>query len=460
MIEFAAQAMTSGEATSPSLAYPSWRAWYAQAVLQAQILVAGIEMSIVTLLVQPIETAFRISDVQFATITATALSIGVTIGYYPAGVLADTFRRRDVMAIGCVLWTLAAIVVIRANSQEVFFIGRLLAGIGIALTQPATFSLLSDAFPRERRAFAIGAYTVGLALGNGVGLASCGALAQWAERNGALRIGFFTFSPWQQCFVAIAMFGALVVLLVMTIREPSRNDRSTVARSTVRSSLAFFLTYIRRHWLLWILMLSGSQIGAAISFALATWAPAFAQRNYGLTGVAPIALLGTFTAAGTLVGSLCGMIVAQRSVNTGKPFALPRTLIAAQAICCFFSFVFPFMPSWLLANVAMAGLQAATMVQSTLSLIAVQETVPNEARGQINSLFGLVVLVPQILGATLVAALASGKFAAQGGLAPAFLVVGAATGFFGLAAFILALRPYQRAWTEMRTLKRVPSETS
>jgi MFS family permease len=431
--------------TPPADSYGVVRAWYALVVFMIVLAVEAIDISIVTLLVHPIETAFRINDIGFAAITAIPVAVGISVAYYPSGLLADTIPRRYVLASGVTIWTLSAFVAARADSGTMLFFARLLAGIGTGIAAPSMLSMLTDAFSHTRRALALSLYSAGATVGGGAAITACAALAEMTRRNGPFQLIGIVLSPWQQCFVAVAAMGISVAILVLTLREPPRGERATLAKSSFISSLSLFGKYIQQHGVLWVLLLIG-YAGAETSLSgINAWAPTFGTRHYGITGVAPIALLGTFRTAGSLVATLLAGLLVQLSINHGKPRMLPRLLIAASVISCVFAVSFPFMPSWLLAVACIACVTAASQSIAIFLLVGIQETTSNEVRGQLLGLFGITSFIPNTVGAAVVAFFASSVFGRADGLGPALALVGGMAGLLAMLAFSFAGRPYEQA---------------
>lgn len=353
--------------TAPSDSHNVVQAWYALIVFQIQLFAVGVDIAIVTLLVHPIETALRVNDVGFAAITATPVAIGIALGGYPSGVLADTFRRRRMIALGSVLWTIAALIAARADSAPIFFLARLLAGIGTIVPGPAIFSMLTDAFPRKQRAFAISFYSATAAIGGGVGLALCGVLVDTTQRRGTLHVGSLVVLPWQQCFIAVAAMGLVILALVLTVVEPPRMQKAeAVHTANLTATLRIFVNYLHRHWLLWVLLIIGNVVSVTSLVSVGTWGPAFGLRHYGAVGASSIALLGALTAGGSLFGSITGGLLAQYGINRGNPLLLPRMLVTMAALTTVFAFGFPYMPSWLFASIGIAGLFAMASAEGFL----------------------------------------------------------------------------------------------
>lgn len=93
-----------------------------------------------------------------------------------AGSVGDRFGRRRWMAVGLVIFGAASAGAALATSSVFLIAMRGLHGLGAAFVLPATLSIITDVFPREERAKAIGIWTGVGALGIGVGPALGGYL--------------------------------------------------------------------------------------------------------------------------------------------------------------------------------------------------------------------------------------------------------------------------------------------
>lgn len=99
----------------------------------------------------------------------------------PAGIAADRFGRRTVLAIGLVVFAGANILSGFAADPATFIAWRAVAGAGAAAVFPVTLSALVDAYPAERRAFAIGVWSAVSAAGAVLGTLVAGVLLEVQE---------------------------------------------------------------------------------------------------------------------------------------------------------------------------------------------------------------------------------------------------------------------------------------
>src|SRR5580658_1823511 len=182
---------------------PSRAHWYTLFVVLVYEFACGVDIAQVSLLVKPIEETYHIGDTAFAAIAVSSLALGRMPLYYLGGILADTYRRRNIMLLSGVLWTLAAFsVLFAAHHASQLFAARFLSGIALSIGGASIFHIILDSFSRDRRTFAVSLFGVGVALGIGLGLALCGGIVRLADQIGALTLPFAGLvQPWQLCFV-------------------------------------------------------------------------------------------------------------------------------------------------------------------------------------------------------------------------------------------------------------------
>lgn len=75
------------------------------------------------------------------------------------GVLGDHFGRRRVFALGAAIFTVASLACAVAPGITTLIVARAVQGLGAALLVPGSLSLISSAYPKERRGAAIGTWS-------------------------------------------------------------------------------------------------------------------------------------------------------------------------------------------------------------------------------------------------------------------------------------------------------------
>jgi MFS family permease len=72
------------------------------------------------------------------------------------GKLADLLRRRLIFIAGLAIFTVSSLVCDLASSADMLIGARVVQGVGSALMNPATLSIITATFPRRERGMALG----------------------------------------------------------------------------------------------------------------------------------------------------------------------------------------------------------------------------------------------------------------------------------------------------------------
>ncbi|WP_247827374.1 MFS transporter [Arthrobacter antioxidans] len=126
-----------------------------------------------------------------------------------AGIAADRVGRRTILVTGLLIFGLACVASAFSPDPTWFIALRALSGVGAAAVFPVTLSALVDAYPEERRTFAIGVWS---------GVSSAGAVA------GTIVAGALLEAFWWGSVQLLFGFVALVIIVpVMVLVAQSRN---------------------------------------------------------------------------------------------------------------------------------------------------------------------------------------------------------------------------------------------
>jgi EmrB/QacA subfamily drug resistance transporter len=112
-------------------------------------------------------------------VTGYALSFAALM--MTGGKLADFFGRRAIFVAGLVLFSLSSLFCGLADSGETLIAWRLVQGIGAALMNPATLSIISATFPPQQRGMAIGIWAGVSAMALAIGPLVGGLLTQHGD---------------------------------------------------------------------------------------------------------------------------------------------------------------------------------------------------------------------------------------------------------------------------------------
>jgi MFS family permease len=154
-----------------------------------------------------IKKDWQLSDRQLGELGTAFILLYAVIGL-PLGRMADLWRRKIILALGCGLWSLMTFGSGFATGYWSMFAMRLGVGVGEASCAPAANSLIGDLVPAERRARALSVFMLGLPVGLALSSFLSGSLAQ---RHG-----------WQWAFFVAGTPGFFLAIAALFIVEPAR----------------------------------------------------------------------------------------------------------------------------------------------------------------------------------------------------------------------------------------------
>jgi FSR family fosmidomycin resistance protein-like MFS transporter len=223
-------------------------------------------------------------------------SIGASLAYFPAGVLADRTRLQGRLLLGT-FWWVALGYLLASTAPSFWSLAILLAigGMGDAAWHPIATGILVRQMPKQRGQ-ALGVHAVGGTL---------------AEVLSPLLVGFLlAFLDWrvvlQISVIPAALMG--IAFLFIARRIPSRHASTAISRA----DLSAFITQWRSRTGLFLI--AGIATYNMALIALMTMSPLFMQRELGFNS----AQTGMAFAAAMLMGSIGQPIVGRLSDRRGR----------------------------------------------------------------------------------------------------------------------------------------------
>lgn len=210
-------------------------AWYALFVLVIVYIVNFIDRQILSILVGDIKRDLNVTDAQIGFLYGTAFAVFYALFGIPLGRLADSWYRGRLMAMGLALWSSMTAASGFATTFGMLAAARIGVGIGEASASPAAYSMISDSFPKERRATALSIYSSGLYIGGALSLPIGGlVVARWNAAYPDQTLAPLGLAGWQAAFLAVGLPGLLLALWVLTLREPQRGASDGMPQPVVR----------------------------------------------------------------------------------------------------------------------------------------------------------------------------------------------------------------------------------
>jgi MFS family permease len=183
-----------------------------------------IDRQIIGILSPFIKADLGLDDAQLGWLKGIYFALLYTILGIPIAWLADRYSRVNIIAISLTLWSGFTAVSGLANNFTQLAIARIGVGIGEAGGSPPSHSIISDLFPKEKRAAALAIYSLGIPFGI--------MLAFFASafflKGGA--------ADWRIVMVAVGLPGVvLAILLKLTVNEPTRSGNMQTASAQGKS---------------------------------------------------------------------------------------------------------------------------------------------------------------------------------------------------------------------------------
>jgi MFS family permease len=439
--------------TSPSAAQPppepAWPrifyAWYVVCLLTAIYALAILDRVSLALLIQPLQQAFKINDMQFGLLQGMAFSIVYSLLGLPYGLLADRSNRARILVGGLTIWSLATIGCGFAHSFGQLFAARMLVGVGEAALVPVATSLIADYFPPAIRPKAFGVFVSGSSFGGGIALALGGLFLYLA---GSLITGlpnvFGAMAPWQIVLLLCGTPGLiLAATALLTVREPMRHG---LAAPATRPSFRPVLALLAGKPAAFGSLLGGVVLNLVCVYAIIGWFPALFIRLHHWS--AP--------QAGWILGAVGLPISLFAAMNSGWVMAWltkrghsDAPMLAATATSL--SFVVFGGGACIIRSDAAAIAAYALMtffVNWNLSAVysGISQITPNELRGQVTAVLNIASgLVALTAGNFLVGFLSDTVFTQPDGISPSLALTFAGCGLASAAVLLSGRRAFREA---------------
>ena len=426
-------------------------AWWACAVLCVVYVVCLVDRFLMSIVIVPLKAEMHLTDTQLGLVAGLAFALLYCLAGIPAGRLVDITNRRNLIAGGCTVWTLATAASAFAHDFQALFLCRVVVGIGEAVLVPAALSLLADYFARDKLGRAVGAFQTAVPIGKFVAFAGGGALLQYFTIKGGWASPMGLLDPWRVLFLAAAAPGFLAVALVLTLREPVRRAAFQVA-GAAKGVTEKFLPYLRRHRAASLLHGLGWMPAPLLGNVIIAWAPSFYVRQFHLTIFESATLLGVLGLIGGGIGYNAGGLLMdflnRRGVRGAAACAMAIGLVVSVPAGVLFA-LSPSLPlSAVGLTVAMIGV---SMGGGSPPLAGLQLMTPVFRRGIVTAVaFSSIGLISVGLGPVLTGLLSDHVFHATPDRALGLSIVAIALGCaaLGIPAALLARAPVQRASDE------------
>ncbi|HEX3057393.1 MAG TPA: MFS transporter [Gaiellaceae bacterium] len=182
--------------------------WWTLAAVSFGLFMIMLDNTIVNVALPTIQKSLhlKVSELEWV-VTGYALTFGALM--LTGGKLADLMGRRLMFVVGLVIFTLSSLGCGLAGSATVLIAARVVQGVGAALMNPSTLSIITVTFPPKQRGTAIGIWAGVSALALAIGPLAGGLITEHVN--------------WNWIFFINVPIGALAILAAFAFIEESRD---------------------------------------------------------------------------------------------------------------------------------------------------------------------------------------------------------------------------------------------
>jgi MFS family permease len=241
---------------------------YTLAVLVVVYTFNFVDRQIISILLPAIKSEFVLNDWVLGFISGSAFALFYATLGIPIALIADRWNRRNLIAISLAVWSAMTVLSGTAANVTQLTLARIGVGVGEAGCSPPAHSMISDYYPPEQRASAMGIYTLGISAGIMIAYLAGG----WVVQN----IG------WREALLIVGLPGILLAVVVrFTLKEPPRgmsegliDQGDCVSVLTVVRLLASRRSFVH--------MSLGAGLASFGAYAIANFFPSFLVRSHGM----------------------------------------------------------------------------------------------------------------------------------------------------------------------------------
>jgi hypothetical protein len=254
--------------------------------------------------------------------------------------------------------------------------------------------------------------------------------------------------PWKALFIFLGLTGILFILLLLTLRDPSRKGARVVSAGegktrVERLPIAAVLKYFGENWKALLSLNVGMGFAALAAYGTSAWGITFLVRNHQMTA----SRAGIIFGGAQIISGTLGMLTAGKLVGwlarRGYRDAYMRVAVMALAAWLVPGILYPIVAhTYAVVTLLYVAIFFGCM-PTCLIPAAIVELVPNAMRGQATAVYLLVVnLIGLGIGPTAIALVTDKVFGYDAAVRWSLMIVPVAACVLAEMLFLVGLRAY------------------
>ncbi len=269
------------------------------------------DRSILTIGLQPIKTAFNLTDAQAGSLPGL-FTLGIAILTIPVSILGDRWARRKVIGIMALIWSVFTFTTGIATQMWHLLVARFFVGSGEAGYAPVGLSWISLSFEKEVRSLIMGIFWVGGNVGGIIGL----ILGGWL---------ITTTHDWRTPFYIFAIPGIILAIIAFFLpdyKTIKQAGEGLLSKRYLKSCVELFK--IKAFWI----SIAGQALFYFTAFAFPAWMPTLLIRAFNMTTMTAGLTYGATALVVIIAGPLGGWLADkwQKHNKNGRPYFIALTL--------------------------------------------------------------------------------------------------------------------------------------
>ncbi len=258
--------------------------------LTAAFALSHLDRQILAITLNEIGMEFQLSDLQLGMLSGIAFALIYVVLGFPVAKLVRPGNRKIMVTGALTIWSAMTAMMGLTNSFITLFLARVGVGIGEAGCVPPSHSMISEAYPKEKRAGALAFYSAGANVGLFLAFLVGGIIAA--------RFG------WRFAFLLAGILGLLLAVWMLRLKEPVGSEKGTnYQRANFRTVIKLFITDASiKHAII------GASLTAIVGFGTVAWVATYLIRSHSMSvvqvGIYLAVVIGIFGALGTWAGGV------------------------------------------------------------------------------------------------------------------------------------------------------------